>query len=181
MKVRVLYWAIIDVRRFRSRRRGAATEHDVGTKTPCNSTLAVSVRSVEAGSVTSQEIALHVWWCDSLHSRVDTRVYSHCRHANWTNCLLPRHLGSFTFTQPRPLLCSQASDTGSHTVLFVVFRPTSYQIMYTLMIVVKRFQRTALYGFLHIATSAKVIDYDKLWNIQKNNPNHSLLIGGVLA
>lgn len=65
----------------------------------CNSTLAVSVRSVEAGSVTSQEIALHVW-CDSVYSRVDTRVYSYCRHANWTNCLLSRHLGSFTFTRP---------------------------------------------------------------------------------
>lgn len=39
----------------------------------CNSTLAVSVQSVEAGSVTSQEIALHVW-CDSLYSRVDART-----------------------------------------------------------------------------------------------------------
>lgn len=75
MKVRVLYWAISDVRRFRSRRRGAATEHDVGTKTPCNSTLAVSVRSVEAGSVTSQEIALHVW-CGVIASTVESILES---------------------------------------------------------------------------------------------------------
>lgn len=99
-------------------------KHDVGTKTACNSTLAVSVRSVEAGSVTSQVIRLHVL-CDSLYvySPVDTWVYSHCRHANWANCLLPRHLGSFAFTQPNPtgaVLCSQVCDTSSHTVLFVI-------------------------------------------------------------